>query len=68
MNILLLGTNRPHFSYAIPFPDTTFYKIAHQYGKIIEPNKWDTNKTMAFLPEGLEEKKVRKLFKKATRK
>lgn len=64
-----VGTNRSHFSYAIPFPDTKFWKVANDYGQIIEPDfsKWDANETMVFLPNGLEKKKVRKLFKKATK-
>jgi radical SAM superfamily enzyme YgiQ (UPF0313 family) len=61
-----IGTNKPHFSLAIPFPGTEFWKKASYYGEIIEPRfgRW-SNKTIVFLPKGMKKKEVGKAFKKA---
>jgi anaerobic magnesium-protoporphyrin IX monomethyl ester cyclase len=62
-----IGTKKPHFSLAIPFPGTGFWKKVSQYGKIVEHRfgRW-SNKTLVFLPKRLEKKEAEKLFKKAT--
>ena len=55
-----VGNNRPWFSYAIPFPGTQFWKIAEDYGTIIEPDfsKW-SNRNPVFVPYGLTVDKLR---------
>lgn len=47
-------THPAWFSYAIPFPGTTFWKVAKDYGTIIEPDfrTWN-NRTLVFIPNGV---------------
>ena len=61
-----IGNCRSHFSLAIPFPGTDFWKKVPQYGEIVEHRfgRW-ANRTLVFLPRGLEKKEVKRLFKKA---
>jgi radical SAM superfamily enzyme YgiQ (UPF0313 family) len=63
----VIGHTHPSwFSYAIPFPGTTFWKKAEEYGKIIEPDfrKWK-NQTLVFVPNGVTEADMRGWYLKA---
>jgi len=59
-------TNRPHYSFAAPFPGTAFWKLAPQYGKTIEPRfgKWVADK-LVFLPNGVKQQQAKAVYKKA---
>lgn len=47
-------THPAWFSYAIPFPGTTFWKVAKDYGTIIEPDfRTCNNRTLVFIPNGV---------------
>jgi radical SAM superfamily enzyme YgiQ (UPF0313 family) len=53
-------THPAWFSYAIPFPGTTFWKVAKDYGTIVEPDfrTWN-NRTLVFVPNGVTESDIR---------
>ena len=61
-------TNRPHYSFAAPFPGTSFWKLASQYGKTIEPHfgKW-VGERLVFLPKGVKVKQAQAIYKSAMR-
>ncbi len=63
-----IGNDKPWFSYAIPFPGTQFWKVAEDYGTIIERAffKW-SNRNPVFVPFGLTVNKLRSWREKARR-
>lgn len=59
---------RSWFSYALPLPGTEFYEVAHKFGRIIADD-WQlfSNEDLAFIPNGLDEKTMRSMMKRARR-
>lgn len=59
-----IGDKHPSwFSFAIPFPGTSFWKDADKYGKIIEKDfsKWG-NRTIVFLPNGVSKEDMQRWY------
>lgn len=61
-----IGTDRPWFSFAIPFPGTKFWQTHLDHGEIVEHDvsKWG-NKRVVFVPEDLTKEKMYQLHKEA---